>query len=140
MAERRARFSFTRLLILLLSVAIGPHKALRMFRDVVQSVSEIRVVQQFCNILTVVNHRLVSCINLDKRLIGYYTTDDADVLQDVQHVQDVYRVAQKILDRLEEPIPLEGHTLSTRTSMGIALCPLDGNAPDVLLQRADRAM
>ena len=49
-------------------------------------------------------------------------------------------VAQKILDRLEQRIPLEGHTLSTKTSMGIALYPLDGTDPDVLLQRADRAM
>ena len=62
------------------------------------------------------------------------------ILQDLQQIQDVYRVAQKILRCLEHPIPLEGQTLSPKASMGIAMYPLDGTDPEVLLQRADGAM
>ena len=62
------------------------------------------------------------------------------ILQDIQRVQDVYGVAQKILDRLGQPLSLEGRTVSTTASMGMALYPLDGTDPDLLLQRADRAM
>ena len=62
------------------------------------------------------------------------------ILQDFERVQDVHGVAQKILDRLGQPFPLEGQNLSVKTSIGIALYPLDGTVPEVLLQRADRAM
>ena len=54
--------------------------------------------------------------------------------------QRLVRIEQKILDRLGEPFPLEGLNLSVKTSIGIALYPLDGTVPEALLQRADRAM
>ena len=92
------------------------------------------------HVLQTVAARLNDCVRATDTIARLSGDEFTIILQDVQHVQDVYLVAKKILDRLEQPIPLEGHTLSTRTSMGIALCPLDGNAPDVLLERADRAM
>ena len=62
------------------------------------------------------------------------------ILQDIQRVQDVNRVAQKLLDHLGQPMTFDGQTLFTKTSIGLALYPLDGTDPDALLQRADRAM
>jgi len=91
-------------------------------------------------ILQTVAARLNQCVRATDTVARLSGDEFTVILQDVQRVQDVYRVAQKILDRLEQRIPLEGHTLSTKTSMGIALYPLDGTDPDVLLQRADRAM
>jgi diguanylate cyclase (GGDEF)-like protein/PAS domain S-box-containing protein len=91
-------------------------------------------------ILQTVAARLNHCVRATDTVARLSGDEFTVILQDVQRVQDVYRVAQKILDRLEQPLPLEGQTLSTKTSMGIAVYPLDGTDPDVLLQRADRAM
>jgi diguanylate cyclase (GGDEF)-like protein/PAS domain S-box-containing protein len=91
-------------------------------------------------ILQTIAARLSQCVRATDTVARLSGDEFTVILQDVQRVQDVYRVAQKILDCLEQPLPLEGHTLSTKTSMGIALYPLDGTDPDVLLQCADRAM
>ena len=50
------------------------------------------------------------------------------------------RVAQRILDRLRQPIHFEGHALEVTPSIGIALIPQDGADPETLLEHADRAM
>jgi diguanylate cyclase (GGDEF)-like protein/PAS domain S-box-containing protein len=91
-------------------------------------------------ILQTVAARLYHCVRATDTVARLSGDEFTVILQDVLRVQDVYQVAQKILDRLEQPLPLEGQTLSTKTSMGIAVYPLDGTDPDVLLQRADRAM
>jgi len=49
-------------------------------------------------------------------------------------------VAQKIINALNEPISVEGHSLSVGISIGIVRCPLDGHNSSLLMQRADIAM
>jgi diguanylate cyclase (GGDEF)-like protein/PAS domain S-box-containing protein len=49
-------------------------------------------------------------------------------------------VAQKILDHLEEPFEIHGHRLMTSFSIGIGICPDDGDDFDTLLKVADTAM
>ncbi|VAW76165.1 diguanylate cyclase/phosphodiesterase (GGDEF & EAL domains) with PAS/PAC sensor(s) [hydrothermal vent metagenome] len=59
------------------------------------------------------------------------------VMQD-EHSADA--VALKILQALENPFAVEGHSLSVGISIGIASCPGDGNASTQLMQCADLAM
>ena len=62
------------------------------------------------------------------------------ILKDLGSPVDAGRVAQRILDTLRQPIPLEGHELVVTPSIGIALIPQDGRDADTLLKHADRAM
>jgi diguanylate cyclase (GGDEF)-like protein/PAS domain S-box-containing protein len=50
------------------------------------------------------------------------------------------RIAAKILERMGEPIALDGHELYVTTSVGIAVFPDDGGDADSLLKNADSAM
>ena len=84
--------------------------------------------------------RLNQCVRATDTVARLSGDEFTLILQDFERVQDVCRVAQKILDRLGEPFPLEGQTISVKASIGMALYPLDGTVPEVLLQRADRAM
>ncbi len=62
------------------------------------------------------------------------------ILQNLSSPVDAGRVAQRILDVLRLPVPLDGHELVVTPSIGIALMPQDGRDPDTLLKNADRAM
>jgi EAL domain-containing protein (putative c-di-GMP-specific phosphodiesterase class I) len=62
------------------------------------------------------------------------------VLANVAHVDDVARVARKILEGFAAPFRVENHELFTTTSIGITLFPLDVQEPEKLLKNADAAM
>ena len=49
-------------------------------------------------------------------------------------------VARKVLEGLSEPFAIEGHSLSIGASIGIAVYPEDGEAPEALVRGADAAM
>lgn len=61
-------------------------------------------------------------------------------LADIGHEEDVTGVAEKILNSLSKPFNLEGRELFITASIGISLCPEDGEQPEVLLKNADTAM
>jgi diguanylate cyclase (GGDEF)-like protein/PAS domain S-box-containing protein len=50
------------------------------------------------------------------------------------------RTAIRIINVLERPFNVEGHTLNVGASIGIALFPEHGDDPDTLMRRADIAM
>ncbi|KFB73651.1 MAG: Cyclic di-GMP phosphodiesterase Gmr [Candidatus Accumulibacter phosphatis] len=62
------------------------------------------------------------------------------LLNDIPDKATAERVAGEILRRLTEPILIDGHAIATAGSIGISLCPDDGESFDALLQRADTAM
>jgi diguanylate cyclase (GGDEF)-like protein/PAS domain S-box-containing protein len=62
------------------------------------------------------------------------------LLTDLQHTDDVYIVAQKILDALERPFAIEGREVHVSASIGVSLYPQDGEDFDTLLGHADVAM
>ncbi len=49
-------------------------------------------------------------------------------------------VAERVLQVLEAPFTLRGHTLVISASIGIAVAPTDGASPEALLKNADMAM
>ncbi len=49
-------------------------------------------------------------------------------------------LAQKILDALSEPLDVDGHSIPTGVSLGIAIGPNDGADADQLLKNADLAL
>lgn len=54
--------------------------------------------------------------------------------------ETAYAVAQKIITAMNEPFVIQGYAIDLSIHVGIALAPLHGNQPSILLQRADLAM
>ena len=49
-------------------------------------------------------------------------------------------VARRIIDALNEPFELSGHTIGMTASIGISICPADGTDADTLIRHADNAL
>lgn len=62
------------------------------------------------------------------------------VLEEIESVEQISVIAQKLLSEVEQAINLEGHEVSVSTSIGIAVYPQDGTDADTLLKHADLAM
>jgi diguanylate cyclase (GGDEF)-like protein len=62
------------------------------------------------------------------------------VLSTIENCETTLRVAQRMGDRCRQPFRFEGRTLAMGASIGVALCPEDGDQPDGLLETADRLM
>lgn len=50
------------------------------------------------------------------------------------------RVAQKLVERMNEPMEVGGHTLRVTTSVGVSSWPADGDDAETLLKNADNAL
>lgn len=64
----------------------------------------------------------------------------AVVLAGLSGPQEAARVADKIVNALSQPIAADGHEFQVGCSIGIAVAPVHGSDPTVLLQRADIAL
>ncbi len=62
------------------------------------------------------------------------------ILADLEEAQDIPGITQAILNLLAKPFRLEGYKLSVTASIGISLYPPDGEDPEILLKKADKAM
>lgn len=62
------------------------------------------------------------------------------LLENVHGLEDAISVAEKIRNTTQQPLDIEGHTLQTMASIGIALYPDDGVEAEALLKHADKAM
>ena len=58
----------------------------------------------------------------------------------IRTLEEVTQVAEKIIDALALPFPLDGHTLHITPSIGICVYPDDGEDVDTLMRHADAAM
>jgi diguanylate cyclase (GGDEF)-like protein/PAS domain S-box-containing protein len=91
-------------------------------------------------LLKEVVERLKGCVR-DSDTISRQGGDEFVILlNEVRDGDAVSRVADKIHQRMGEPIMLGNHSLITSFSIGIALFPDDGDEFDSLLQKADTAM
>jgi diguanylate cyclase (GGDEF)-like protein len=61
------------------------------------------------------------------------------LLTDLKDVEMITWVVKRILDKMAEPLEIDGHEIFITCSAGISLFPHDGNDPDVLLQNASSA-
>ena len=91
-------------------------------------------------LLKEVVERLKSCVRESDTISRQGGDEFIILLNDVRDGESVSRVADKIHQRMGEPIMLGNHSLITSFSIGIALYPDDGDEFDSLLQKADTAM
>ncbi|MEM7020559.1 MAG: bifunctional diguanylate cyclase/phosphodiesterase, partial [Pseudomonadota bacterium] len=62
------------------------------------------------------------------------------LLHNVDQQDYAARVAEKVAEALQKPFVLQDHTLHISTSIGIAICPQDGDDAETLMKRADASM
>ncbi|MBH0203242.1 MAG: EAL domain-containing protein [Nitrospira sp.] len=62
------------------------------------------------------------------------------LLTNIQDAQDAGTVARRILEALTRSFIIDGHEISVTVSVGIAICPTDGDSVDHLLKCSDIAM
>ncbi|MBJ6725107.1 putative bifunctional diguanylate cyclase/phosphodiesterase [Geomesophilobacter sediminis] len=62
------------------------------------------------------------------------------LLSDIEHFQDVAKVARRILEVISMPYSLEGREVFVSTSIGISLYPFDATSASDLIRNADGAM
>jgi len=91
-------------------------------------------------LLQAVVDRLNGCVRETDTISRQGGDEFLIVLTGLHEGRTASAVAQKILQRMDEPFIIEGHTLSSSFSIGIALYPDDGDDFDTLLLKADTAM
>jgi diguanylate cyclase (GGDEF)-like protein/PAS domain S-box-containing protein len=91
-------------------------------------------------LLKVVAERLAVCLRPSDTASRLGGDEFTVILANVAHVDDVTRVAQKILDQFTSPFRIGGRELFVSPSIGITLYPLDDKDDASLLRDADIAM
>ncbi|MES2952544.1 MAG: EAL domain-containing protein [Pseudomonadota bacterium] len=91
-------------------------------------------------LLQSVAQRLVACVRQSDTVSRQGGDEFVVLLSEIEHAEDAAQSAQKILDALALPHPIDGRNLHISVSIGISVCPADGQEPDTLLRCADTAM
>ncbi|WP_413168346.1 CHASE2 domain-containing protein [Capilliphycus salinus ALCB114379] len=91
-------------------------------------------------LLKTVAQRLNACLRSSDTVARLGGDEFTVILPGVPRKADVARVAEKILQTINQQAELEGHTVSVTTSIGISIYPLDTQYLEILIQKADDAM
>lgn len=91
-------------------------------------------------LLIAVAERLANCLRPGDTISRLGGDEFTITLANIAHVDDVTRVAQKILDQFISPFCIGGRDLFVTPSIGITLYPLDEKDDASLLRDADIAM
>lgn len=62
------------------------------------------------------------------------------ILSEITRLEDAGQVAADLIESLTKRFDVEGHEIYVGASIGIALCPLDGQDEETLVKKADAAM
>jgi diguanylate cyclase (GGDEF)-like protein len=91
-------------------------------------------------VLVVVTERLKAKIRKEDTLARLGGDEFTIIIEDMKDIQDVSMLAKKILEVLQQPVYIEGHTLYISCSIGISLYPQDDTDANNLIKYADAAM
>jgi diguanylate cyclase (GGDEF)-like protein len=90
--------------------------------------------------LQILAKRLKSCVR-DMDTVARIGGDEfVIVLTPIHSPEEAVRVAQRVLDSLQQPWQMKQQQFSLSTSIGISLFPFDGEDSSSLLKNADRAL
>jgi len=92
-------------------------------------------------LLIAVAERLGAAVRKSTDAVARLSGDEFAILQtDLNDRQAAQSLGHKLLESIAQPFVLEGRKVHTGVSIGIAIYPTDGEAPDELLRNADKAM
>lgn len=92
------------------------------------------------NVLRAVAQRLRECLRKSDTIARFGGDEFAILIEGSAAGCDAATVAQKILRSLEKPFVVDGGEFSLGTSIGISLCPADGDDGESLFKYADIAL
>lgn len=91
-------------------------------------------------LLKILTERLAAAVP-EPRLLARLGGDEYAVgLEDLAGADAAAQLAGRLLERLGEPVVMEGHELVVSASLGISVYPEDGADAETLIKHADRAM
>lgn len=91
-------------------------------------------------VLVTVAERMRRCVRAIDTVARLGGDEFVIVLQDVREPQSAAVVAQRILQQLAEPIPLECGSRQVSASIGVSVFPVDAETSEDLVRSADAAM
>jgi diguanylate cyclase (GGDEF)-like protein/PAS domain S-box-containing protein len=92
-------------------------------------------------VLKAVAERMLTCVRLSDTVARFGGDEFVAILENLDHADSAAVVAQKVISRLLEPIPVPGgKQASVGASIGISIFPEDGKTLDELAHAADQAM
>lgn len=91
-------------------------------------------------LLALVAERLKAPVRVEDTVARLGGDEFALVLGGLSDGKDVIEVVRKILETIEVPFSIDGHTALVTASIGIAVYPADGTHRDELIRNADAAM
>jgi len=91
-------------------------------------------------LLKTVGERLQTILRESDTVARLGGDEFAALLPAIDHDEGATIVAEKIVNALNKPITVEGHSLSIGISIGLVRCPRDGDIATLLMQHADVAM
>ncbi len=84
--------------------------------------------------------RLERCLRATDTVARIGGDEFTVLLEEVRSVDEVARIAEKLLGAIAERAEIAGHELHLSTSIGVTVYPLDGRDADTLMRNADLAM
>ncbi len=91
-------------------------------------------------LLQTVAERLKSCVRQSDTVCRLGGDEFVVLLSEIEQAQDAALCAEKMLKVLSAPILIEDHQLYITMSIGISICPDDGDHAETLIKNADTAM
>ena len=91
-------------------------------------------------VLIKASNRIASAIREEDTLARLGGDEFCILIDNIESVQDVLYIAQKIITLFHTPLMIEGHRLYPSCSIGISIYPDDGTTNEDLLKYADNAM
>ncbi|MFK7830773.1 MAG: putative bifunctional diguanylate cyclase/phosphodiesterase [Congregibacter sp.] len=91
-------------------------------------------------LLKAVAARLLECVRKEDTVARLGGDEFILLIEQLHDIEDVRRLAEKVLNAFVESFDIDGRSFSVGASMGISLYPNDGTDPESLLRNADAAM
>jgi len=91
-------------------------------------------------LLSLIARRLTHSLRADDIVSRLGGDEYACLITGVSSREHLHHIARTLFDALAAPCKIGTLALNVRPSIGVALCPLDGETADVLMRAADAAM
>lgn len=91
-------------------------------------------------LLIQVAHRFSECVRSSDTLARLGGDEFAILLQHQKNTNDTADIAQKLIQKINQPFSIDGYSLHISTSIGISLYPDDGDSAETIIKNADTAM
>ena len=91
-------------------------------------------------LLTVLASHIKSSVRSHDDVVARFGGDEFCILISIHHRDEARHMAQRIMQKMKDPVELAGRRMVMTTSIGISLFPEDGKTSEELLKTADLAL